>query len=77
MMMTTAITKICANFPNKTLCEFEMSRRPHAVRRIVAKYNNEDFTYIKEDLKFDESAYAKMESKRRPWATARMNKLKK
>lgn len=77
-MMTTTITKLCTNLPNKTLCEFELSRRPRAARHIAIKYHNEEFTFNCDEkgTKFDESAYAKLEAERRPRAMARMNKLK-
>lgn len=78
MMMTTTITKICTRVGDKTLCEFEMSRRPRAVREIEVKYFNKDTVkFIPADMKYEDTAYAKMEAERRPRAAARMKKLKK
>ena len=78
MMTTTTITKICTRVVDKTLCEFEMSRRPHAVRAIEVKYFNKDTVkFVPADVKYEDTAYAKMEAARRPRAAARMKKLKK
>jgi hypothetical protein len=80
MMTTTTITKICTRVGDKTLCEFEMSRRPHAVRTIELKYYKKETDTVKfvpADMKYEDTAYAKMEAERRPRAAARMKKLKK
>ena len=78
MMMTTTITKICTRVGDKTLCEFEMSRRPRAVREIEVKYFKKDTVkFVPADMKYEDTAYARMEAERRPRAAARMKKLKK
>ena len=78
MMTTTTITQICTRVGDKTLCEFEMSRRPRAVREIEFKYFKKDTVkFVPADMKYEDTAYAKMEAARRPRAVARMKKLKK
>lgn len=80
MMTTTTITKICTRVVDKTLCEFEMSRRPQAVRKIEVKYYKKETDTVKfvpaVTIKYEDTAYARMEAERRPRAVARMRKLK-
>ena len=77
-MMTATITKICTRVGDKTLCEHEMSRKPYTVRKIEAKYYpKETVKFVLADIKYEDTAYAKLEAARRPRATARLKKLKK
>lgn len=78
MMTTTTITQICSRVGDKTLCEFELSRRPRVVREIEVKYFKKDTVkFVPADMKYEDTAYARMEAERRPRAAARMKKLKK
>ena len=74
----TTITKICTRVGDKTLCEHELSRKPYTVRKIEAKYFTKELVkFVPADVKYEDTAYAKLEAVRRPRAVARMKKLKK
>ena len=74
----TTIIKMCTITANKTICEFEVTRRPVTARKMgyVHVVEHPKKKEIKA-LNYNDTEYAKMEAKRRPRAVARMNKLKK
>jgi hypothetical protein len=76
-MSMTTITKICTPPVHKNSLDLELSRGSHIAREIEAKSHTKDtIKYIPNELKYEDTACAKMEAARRPRAVARMKKLK-
>jgi hypothetical protein len=76
-MSMTTITKICTSPVNVNSHNLEVSRGSHTACEIEAKsYTKDTIKYIPNELKYEDTACAKMEAARRPRAVARMKKLK-
>jgi hypothetical protein len=76
-MSMTTITKIYTSPVNVNSHNLEVSRGSHISCEIEAKSHTKDtIKYIPNELKYEDTACAKMEAARRPRAVARMKKLK-
>ena len=76
-MSMTTITKICTNPVHKNSLDPELSRGSHTACEIKPKSHTKDtIKYIPTELKYEDTACARMEAARRPRAVVRMKKLK-
>ena len=72
----STIIKMCTITATKTLCEFEVSRRPMTARKAGYIHVVEHPKKEIKALNYMDTEYARMEAERQPRRVARLKKLK-